>query len=92
MICCFQRQDEPSIGISIQGFQDSYYNYYQWSETKYAFGTWKSQQRLAVKQKQKKDQMEGLEMKSSWVDMTEERVSDLKLININYLREKKRKL
>lgn len=54
MICCFQHQDEPSIGISIQGFQDSYYNYYQWSETKCAFGAWKSQQRLAVKQKQKK--------------------------------------
>ena len=33
--------------------------------------------------------MEVLEMKSSWVDMTEERVSDLKSININYLREKK---
>ena len=38
----------------------------------------------------KKDQMEVLEMKSSWVDMTEERVSDLKSININYLREKKK--
>jgi len=34
--------------------------------------------------------MEVLEMKSSWVDMTEERVSDLKSININYLREKKK--
>ena len=59
MICCFQHQDELSVGISIQGFQDSYYNYYQWSETKYAFSAWKSQQSLAVKQKQKKKRPNG---------------------------------
>lgn len=44
---------------------------------------------LGSKTETTKDQMEVLELKNSWVDITEERVSDLKSMNINYPREKK---
>ena len=44
---------------------------------------------LGSKTETAKDQMEVPELKNSWVDMTEERVSDLKSMNINYPREKK---